>query len=86
MEERLLCKQKDEGSIPSNFHQFMGTIVQMEECNLAKVKAEGSIPSSSHPSQGRLSFISSKINPKFLKDGYLSGKIKNLFGSFTANC
>jgi hypothetical protein len=57
MEERLLCKQKDEGSIPSNFRQFMGTIVQMEECKLAKVKAEGSIPSSSHPSSGRYLFV-----------------------------
>lgn len=64
----------------------MGTIVQVEEYHTANVMAEGSIPSGSHPSQGKLLFISSKINPKFLKDGYLSGKTRNLFGSFAANC
>jgi hypothetical protein len=86
MEERLLYKQKDGGSIPPNFHQIMGTIVQMEEHQPSKLVVEGSIPSSFHPSSGRYSFVSSKINPKFPKDGYPSGKTRNLFGSFTTDC
>jgi hypothetical protein len=57
MEERLLCKQKDEGSIPSNFHQIVETVVQMEEYNLAKVRVGGSSPSGSHPSSGRYLFV-----------------------------
>jgi hypothetical protein len=86
MEERLLCKQKDGGSIPSNFHHIMETIVQMEEYNLSKVRVEGSSPFSFHPSSGKYRSVSSRISPEFLKDGYPSEKTRNLFGSFTADC